>query len=103
MILLCFYVDDILLIWSCSNEIAKFKNVLMNEFKITDLGYMIYFLGMEILHYNKGIILHQLKYELELLKGFELINCKYAITHAEINHKLDSDVHVADIDATIFK
>ena len=46
--------------------------------------------------------MHQLKYELELLKIFELINCKYAIALAEINHKLVSDVKGDHADATIF-
>ncbi|XP_050896640.1 uncharacterized mitochondrial protein AtMg00810-like [Lathyrus oleraceus] len=68
MILVCLYVDDILLTGSCLDEIAKFK-----------------------------------KYELELLNIFELMNCKYAITPAEINHKLNSDVKGADVDATNFK
>lgn len=38
----------------------------MNEFEISDLGNMVYFLGMS----EKGIMLHQLKYELELLKRY---------------------------------
>ncbi|XP_050891006.1 uncharacterized mitochondrial protein AtMg00810-like [Lathyrus oleraceus] len=103
MILVCLYFDDILLTGSCSDEITKFKKVLMNEFEITDIENMIYFLGMEILYFDKGIIFHQLKYELELLKRFDLINYKSAITHAETNKKLDSDVKGDDIDATIFK
>ncbi|XP_050902611.1 uncharacterized mitochondrial protein AtMg00810-like [Lathyrus oleraceus] len=103
MILMCLYVDDILQIGSCSDQISKFKKALMDEFEITDLGNMVYFLGMRIMYYNKGIILHQLKYELELLKKFELINCKSAITPAETNHKLDSDVKGDDVDATTFK
>lgn len=58
MIVVCLYVDDILLTGSCSNEIVKFKKVLMNEFEMTDLGKMVYFLGMEILYFEKGITLH---------------------------------------------
>lgn len=56
----------------------------MNKFK------KVYFLGMEILHSDKGIIMHQLKYKLEILR-FELMNCKYVVTPLEINHMLDSD------------
>lgn len=41
-------------------------------------------------------------YELELLKRFELMNCKSALTPAETNHKLDSDDD-DDVDATTFK
>lgn len=76
MIMVCLYVDYILLAVNCSSEINKFKKVLMNTFDMSDLGNMVYFLGMEIIHYDRGIIVHQLKYELELLKIFEMMNCK---------------------------
>ncbi|XP_050878507.1 uncharacterized mitochondrial protein AtMg00810-like [Lathyrus oleraceus] len=81
----------------------KFKKVLMNEFEMTDLENMVYFLGMKIMYTENGIILHQLKYELKLVKRFELMNCKYEITHAETNHKLDSDVEGDDVNATTSK
>jgi hypothetical protein len=61
MILVCLYVDDIMLSRSCSYEITKFKKVLMNEFEMTDIGNMTYFLGMKIMYSEKCIILHQLK------------------------------------------
>lgn len=47
--------------------------------------------------------MHQLKYELELLKRFEVMNCKCPITPAETNHKLDSDDEGNDVDAKTFK
>lgn len=103
MILVCLYVDDILLIGSCSDEIAKFKKVLINEFDMTYIEKMTYFLGLEIMYYEKGIILHQLKYDLELLNRPNLTNCKSGITPAEANHKLDYDVEDDDVDATTFK
>ncbi|XP_050893513.1 uncharacterized mitochondrial protein AtMg00810-like [Lathyrus oleraceus] len=102
MILVCLYVDDILLTGSCKHDIAKFKKVLMNEFEITDLG-NIYFLGMKFMYYEKGIILHQLKYELELLERFELLNCKVVVTPSETNRNLDYDSKGDDVDATTFK
>ncbi|XP_050875774.1 uncharacterized mitochondrial protein AtMg00810-like [Lathyrus oleraceus] len=103
MILVCLYIDDLLLIGSCSDEIMRFKKVLMNEFEMTGLGIMVYFLGMEILYSEKGIILHQLKYKLELLKRFELLNCTDVVTPSETYHKLDSDPEDDDVDATTFK
>lgn len=57
---------------------------------------------MEILHSKKGIIVHQLKYQLELLKRFELMNCKSGVTPAETNHKLDSNVDGEDVDDITF-
>ncbi|XP_050878219.1 uncharacterized mitochondrial protein AtMg00810-like [Lathyrus oleraceus] len=100
--MVCLYVDDKLLTGSCEHEIAKFKKVLMNEFETTDIG-NTYFLGMEFMYSEKGIILHQLKYKLELLKRFELLNCKDVVTPSETNHKLDYDSKGDDIDATTFK
>ncbi|XP_050916637.1 secreted RxLR effector protein 161-like [Lathyrus oleraceus] len=58
---------------------------------------------MVIMYSDKDIILHQMKYELELLKRFELTNCKSAITPAETNHKLNSDVEGEDVDVITFK
>ncbi|XP_058761601.1 secreted RxLR effector protein 161-like [Vicia villosa] len=101
--MVCLYVDDILLTWSCSDEIVKYKNVLMNEFEMTDLVNLVYFLGIEVLYSEKGIILHHLKYELELLKIFELTNRKSAVTPSETNHKLDSNIEGDDVNATTFK
>ncbi|XP_050915803.1 uncharacterized mitochondrial protein AtMg00810-like [Lathyrus oleraceus] len=81
----------------------KFKKVLMIEFEMTDLENMVYFIGMEILYSKKGIILHQVEYELKLLKRFEMTNYKTAITPAEMNHKLDSNVKGDYVNATTFK
>ena len=75
----------------------------MNEFEMTALGKMTYFLGMEILYSKKGIILHQLKYELELLKRFKLQNCKIVVTPSETYQKLDSDSDGDYVDSTTFK
>ncbi|XP_050920534.1 secreted RxLR effector protein 161-like [Lathyrus oleraceus] len=75
----------------------------MNEFEMSDVGNMVYFPGMEIMYSEKGMILHQLKYELELLKRFELLNCKVDVTPADTNQKLDSDSDGDNVDVAMFK
>ncbi|XP_050889640.1 uncharacterized mitochondrial protein AtMg00810-like [Lathyrus oleraceus] len=75
----------------------------MNEFEMIVLGNMVYFLGMKILYSEKGIIVHQLKYELKLLKRFALLNYKVGVTTADTNQKLDYDSDGDDADATKFK
>lgn len=102
LILVCLYVDDILLTGSCTSKINKFKKVLMNAFDMVGLGNMVYCLGMEILHSDKGINVHQ-QYELEFLKRFNLMNCKLAVTPAETNHKLNYDVDGEDVDVTTYE
>lgn len=96
-------MDDILLTDTCTSEINKFKKVLMNAFNISDLGNMVYFLWVDILHNEKAIIVHQLKYELDLLKRFELMNCNSTVTPTETNHELDSDADGEDVDVTTLK
>ena len=75
----------------------------MNVFEMTDLGKMSFFLGIKFMYPEKGIILHQMKYELELLKRFKLKNSKVSITLADTNQKLNSHSDAEDVDATIFK
>lgn len=98
VILMFLLVDDILLTESCTSEINKFKTVLMNVVGMNDLENMVFFLGMKILRFEKRIIVYQLKYELELLKRFSLMNCKSIITPEETNHKLYFDLDGEKVD-----
>lgn len=52
----------------------------MQEFEMSDLRRVVYFLGMEFFYTSKGIVLHQRKYTIDLLKRFKMINCKTAMT-----------------------
>ena len=46
-IILCLYVNDLLIIGSDEDEIMKVKSKLMQEFEMSDLGNLSYFLGMK--------------------------------------------------------
>ena len=54
------------------------RNLAAN-FKMKDLGMMHYFLGMEVWKNVDGISIGQGKYTVEILKRFEMMDCK-AIT-----------------------
>jgi hypothetical protein len=45
MLIVFLYVDD--LIFTCDFSIEEFKSVMKDEFEMTDLGLMRYFLGIE--------------------------------------------------------
>lgn len=70
---------------------------------MTNLGKVIYYLGMEFLYTSKSIVLHQMKYCIEVLKRFKVIDCKPAITLAEVNEKLNANTDGKEVDATMFK
>jgi hypothetical protein len=53
----------------------EFKNSMVREFDMTDLGKMKYFLGVEVLQGPNGIHISQRKYALEVLKKFGIEDC----------------------------
>ncbi|CAJ2637099.1 unnamed protein product [Trifolium pratense] len=103
IILICLYVDDLLVTGSDLAEIKKFKSDMMNEFEMTDLGTISYFLGIEFLNTSKGLMLHQRKYAGEILKRFNMTDCTPAITPMETNLKLEKNENEDTIDPTMFK
>jgi len=76
---------------------------MMNEFEMTDLGDLSYFLGMEFIRTKKGIILHQRKYVREFLKRFRMLESNPAISPIEANPKLEKCGEEEKVDATLFK
>lgn len=53
----CLYVDDILFTGDDSTMIQDFKQSMVKEFEMTDLGLMVYFLGLKVKQYNDGIFI----------------------------------------------
>ncbi|GAU24164.1 hypothetical protein TSUD_83990 [Trifolium subterraneum] len=83
LIVMCLYVDDLLITGSNDKYISEFKSDLKREFEMTDLGYMTYFLGIEFLRTDQGILMHQTRYAKEILKKFEMDKCNSALSPAE--------------------
>jgi hypothetical protein len=59
--ILIVYVDDIILSGDYKEELVRLKKLLAKEFEIKDLGYLKYFLGMEVARSRKGIYVSQRK------------------------------------------
>ena len=70
------YVDDMVLTGNDEEEIQRLKQSLAQEFEIKDLGYLKYFLGIEVARSRHGIFLSQRKYILDLLKETGMLGCK---------------------------
>lgn len=103
MLLICLYVDDLLVTGSNHAEIEEFKERMKSEFDMTDLGVLSYFLGMEFLETAEGIVLHQKKYANDVLKRFNMMNCNPANTPVETKLKLEKGGNEKAIDPTLYK
>ncbi|KAG8487084.1 hypothetical protein CXB51_020649 [Gossypium anomalum] len=96
--ILIVYVDDIVLTGDNSIEIERLKEFLSLEFQLKDLGYLRYFLGMEIARSKEGISISQRKYVLDLLSEVGLLGCKLAETPMEPNLKLGTNKDGEEVD-----
>ena len=99
--ILLLYVDD-LFVTGEDGLIANTKRKLATEFKMKDLGMMLYFLGMEAWKNLDGISLGQGKYVVEILKRFGMIDCKAMTTPMVSNLKLLSDASLESVDAIMY-
>eukprot|EP00253_Pinus_taeda_P016950 PITA_16950 len=70
--------------------IASIKKELGRCFEMTDLGYVHYFLGIEVTQHSKSIFLSQKKYIGDLLNRFGMTECNPLTTLMEQNLKLTS-------------
>jgi hypothetical protein len=68
-----------------------------------DLGLMHYFLGLEVWQSPKKIFLNQGKYAVEILKRFDMLECKSMNTPMETNLKLLVDTSSELVDATLYR
>ena len=57
ILIVSIYVDNILVIGSDSKSVKEFKKQMKSMFKMTDLGFMCYFLGMEVSQASNGIFI----------------------------------------------
>ena len=84
------YVDDVILTGDDETEILALKQHLDKVFKIKDLGLVHYFLGIEVLHVDQGLLLTQRKFARELLQEFDCLDCTPVSCPLDITCKLSA-------------
>jgi hypothetical protein len=102
-IIVCLYVDDIIYTSSSTYLVDEFKTQMMNEFEMSDMGLLHYFLGLEVYQVEGEIFLSQKKYARDLLDKFGMLNCKPATTPMNMNEKLQQEDGEELVDARRFR
>jgi hypothetical protein len=103
LIILVLYVDDLILTGSDPKLLNHVKTSLKKKFEMTDLGFLHYFLGLQVLQTNEGIFLSQSKYACDLLLRFHMDDCKPTPSPFQSGVKLTSTCTSPEVDATLYR
>lgn len=82
------YVDDLIIAGNKPEIIAKFKDYLSSCFHMKDLGFLKYFLGIEVARNRSGFYLCQRKYTLDIIDETGLLGAKPVDFPVSQNHRL---------------
>ncbi|KAC9702930.1 hypothetical protein E3N88_45366 [Mikania micrantha] len=97
------YVDDIIFASSDPKLCADFTELMTKNFEISAMGELQFFLGLQIKQSPDGIFIHQSKYTKELLKKFDLQNCKQCSNPMSSTTQLDADLKGKSVDETLYR
>lgn len=92
------YVDDIIFGGSSHALVAQFSDVMSREFEMSMMGELTFFLGLQIKQTKEGIFVHQTKYSKELLKKFDMADCKPIATPMATTSSLGPDEDGEEVD-----
>ena len=74
-VIICLYVDDMLILGIDMNVVKNTKDLLSLNFDMKDLGEVDVVLGIKIIRNSEGIILSQSQYVEKVLKKFNHFDC----------------------------
>ncbi|XP_047268048.1 uncharacterized protein LOC124898444 [Capsicum annuum] len=83
--------------------VDEFKEEIMQVLEMTDLGLMSYFLGMEIKQSKSEEFICQKKYAKEILKKFQMKDCKPTSTPMNQNEKYYKDDGADKVDEGYYR
>jgi hypothetical protein len=103
LIILFLYVDEHILTGSDSKLLNHAKIILKNKFEMTDLGFLHYFLGLQVLQTNEVIFLSQYNYVCDILCHFHMEYCKPTPSPFQSGVKLVGTCTSPEVDATLYR
>ncbi|KAJ9541999.1 hypothetical protein OSB04_028505 [Centaurea solstitialis] len=97
------YVDDIIFGSTNPKLCEKFDLLMKSEYKMSMMGELTFFLGLQIKQSEKGIFINQGKYVLDMLKKFDLTSCTPMKTPMAPPLSLDKDSKGKPVDVTLYR
>ncbi|GJX73199.1 retrovirus-related pol polyprotein from transposon TNT 1-94 [Tanacetum coccineum] len=103
IIIVQIYVDDIIFGSTCQELCDDFSKIMHDEFEMSMMGELNFFLGLQIKQFDDGIFFNQSKYVKEMLKKFGLEDSKPIKTPMSFEIKLTRDEDGEPIDNTKYR
>ncbi|KAL0324918.1 UNVERIFIED_CONTAM: Retrovirus-related Pol polyprotein from transposon RE2 [Sesamum radiatum] len=103
MVIISLYVDDLIVSGNDELIITESRNSMKNEFEMTYLGRMRYFLGLEVLQKSDGIFINQCKYASYVLKHFGMGKSNSVHNPIVRGFKLTKDEGGVKVNKTYYK
>ncbi|GKC87838.1 retrovirus-related pol polyprotein from transposon TNT 1-94 [Tanacetum coccineum] len=103
IIIVQIYVDDIIFRSTCQEMCDDFAKIMHDEFEMSMMGELNFFLGLQIKQLEDGIFFNQSKYIKEMLKKFRLEDSKPMKTPMSTEAKLTKDEEGESVDNTKYR
>lgn len=97
------YVDDLVITGASCDDITTFKKEMCRAFKMSDLGLLRYYLGIEVKQGLSGISLNQGAYAEKILEKSGMGDCNPCQVPMEPRLKLSKDSSEPPVDATTYR
>ncbi|GJT04957.1 putative ribonuclease H-like domain-containing protein [Tanacetum coccineum] len=81
----------------------EFEALMKSRFQMSSMGELTFFLGLQVKQNKAGIFISQDKYIVEILKKFDLVNVKAAITPMETKVAMTKDEEAIDVDVHLYR
>ncbi|KAI3685421.1 hypothetical protein L6452_34663 [Arctium lappa] len=92
------YVDDIIFGSTRDNMCKEFEELMHQRFKMSSMGELTFFLGLQVQQKSDGIFICQSKYVQDILTKFGFSDSKPASTPMETHKQITTDLEGEDMD-----
>jgi hypothetical protein len=96
------YVDDLIITGVDPGEVEGFKATMKEQFDMSDLGLLYFYLGVEVRQDANGITLPQAHYAERILELGEMAGCNLATTPME-KLRLSRESKAEEVDPTHYR
>jgi hypothetical protein len=102
-IILSLYVDNMIITGDDIDGISVLETKLARRFEMKDLGYLRYFMSIEVTYSPRSYLLSQSKYIADILERARLTDNKTVDTPIEVNARYSSSNGLPWIDLTLYR